>query len=356
MEFLMPVERAFTALTVLLAMLFKAIRMPAARTLTVPLAMFLVVSVLATPSKTSAQNYKTSATHLFWHRETDNRIARATIDGTEVNADLVSVVNPGTNGGSISVSGDYLYWSSVPAEGSWAIGRSTVSGADVQPALLTGSGYIASVLATPQYIYWSGWGDKIGRANADGSNPNPNFITEIYEAEEMTTDGTYLYWIDGAKAIGRSKLDGSEVNHAFISLSVDPYGIAATPSHIYWGEYYSDSIGRANLDGTEKTEGFIDTGAGSAPWGLVAGDQYVYWANDGNSAAIGRANLDGTDVTLAFISGTVADAHVGISLGSIEDVPSTDRDGSLWTTALVILAGLTAAASIGLRVRGANRA
>jgi hypothetical protein len=36
-------------------------------------------------------------------------------------------------------------------------------------------------------------------------------------------------------------------------------------------------------------------------------------------------------------------------------LPPTNRDGSLWTTTLVILAGLTAAASIGLRVRGAKR-
>ena len=36
-------------------------------------------------------------------------------------------------------------------------------------------------------------------------------------------------------------------------------------------------------------------------------------------------------------------------------LPETSRDGSLWTTALVILAGLTAAASIGLRLRGARR-
>ena len=37
-------------------------------------------------------------------------------------------------------------------------------------------------------------------------------------------------------------------------------------------------------------------------------------------------------------------------------LPATNRDGSLWTTTLVILAGLTAAAGIGLGVRGAKRA
>jgi hypothetical protein len=37
-------------------------------------------------------------------------------------------------------------------------------------------------------------------------------------------------------------------------------------------------------------------------------------------------------------------------------LPPTNREGSLLTTTLVILAGLTAAAGIGLRVRGAKRA
>ena len=36
-------------------------------------------------------------------------------------------------------------------------------------------------------------------------------------------------------------------------------------------------------------------------------------------------------------------------------LPETNRDGSIWTTTLVILAGLTAAAGIALRVRGATR-
>jgi alpha-tubulin suppressor-like RCC1 family protein len=38
------------------------------------------------------------------------------------------------------------------------------------------------------------------------------------------------------------------------------------------------------------------------------------------------------------------------------DLPPTNRDGSNLSLALVVLAGLTAAASIGLRVRGAKRA
>jgi len=36
-------------------------------------------------------------------------------------------------------------------------------------------------------------------------------------------------------------------------------------------------------------------------------------------------------------------------------LPETNRDGSVWSAALVILAALTAAAGVGLRMRGAER-
>ena len=38
------------------------------------------------------------------------------------------------------------------------------------------------------------------------------------------------------------------------------------------------------------------------------------------------------------------------------DMPATNREGSPWSLALLILAGVTAAASVGLRLRGTKRA
>jgi alpha-tubulin suppressor-like RCC1 family protein len=38
------------------------------------------------------------------------------------------------------------------------------------------------------------------------------------------------------------------------------------------------------------------------------------------------------------------------------NLPATNRNGSNWSMVLVVLAGLTAAASVGLQVRGAKRA
>jgi ELWxxDGT repeat protein len=54
---------------------------------------------------------------------------------------------------------------------------------------------------------------------------------------------------------------------------------------------------------------------------------------------------------------TIDSAEIGHEFAFLgEPLPPTNRDGSVWTATLVTLAGLTAAASIGLRVRGAKRA
>ena len=57
---------------------------------------------------------------------------------------------------------------------------------------------------------------------------------------------------------------------------------------------------------------------------------------------------------------TVWSSDIGLEFAYLDEptyvLPETSRDGSLWTATLVILAGLTAAASIGLRLRGARRA
>ena len=67
-------------------------------------------------------------------------------------------------------------------------------------------------------------------------------------------------------------------------------------------------------------------------------------------------NPDLTHVDRQFSATGWTSAWSEVPVVTLPELPPTDRDGSVWTTTLVILAGLTAAASIGLRVRGAKRA
>ena len=79
----------------------------------------------------------------------------------------------------------------------------------------------------------------------------------------------------------------------------------------------------------------------------------------GNAPAAGTAVFFG-NVGLTFVTRSSTATGWGLTWSGvpvvIAELPPTNRESSLWTTTLVVLAGLTAAASIALRARGAKRA
>jgi predicted outer membrane repeat protein len=93
----------------------------------------------------------------------------------------------------------------------------------------------------------------------------------------------------------------------------------------------------------------------SAPQG---GAIYTLGTVDARSTGFsGNPATNGESISYAVGGGTVCGEAQGApgTWGACV-LPSTDREDSPWSTTLLILAGLTAAASIGLRVRGAKRA
>jgi len=67
-------------------------------------------------------------------------------------------------------------------------------------------------------------------------------------------------------------------------------------------------------------------------------------------------NSDLTHVDRQFSATGWTSVWSEVPVVTLPELPPTDRDGSNWSMALVVLAGITAAVSIGLRVRGAKRA
>ena len=90
----------------------------------------------------------------------------------------------------------------------------------------------------------------------------------------------------------------------------------------------------------------------------LVGERYQVSA-EGLSAF--RSELACTDGGFVFTywgrAGTVSNVYSNLVAGDCGyALPATNLDGSLWTTAIVLLAGLTAAAGIGLGFRGVKRA
>ena len=141
---------------------------------------------------------------------------------------------------------------------------------------------------------------------------------------------------------------------------------------------------RTNGSTTELVEDIRPGGNDSSPEYITAVGDYLYLhARDGNNRFVYRTDgvvtqrvpfpIDadqyvscGTcyDTNLVAVGGRlfsiVYSAATGREFAYLDEptygLPETNRGSSVWTVTLVILTGLTAAASIALRVRGAKRA
>ena len=126
----------------------------------------------------------------------------------------------------------------------------------------------------------------------------------------------------------------------------------------------------------------IRTGTDSSnPSGFTALGDYLYFnAADGTTAAkvwringIGAAEsavIPGTNAGVGCMCNPLSavDGRLFVTMWSDETgsefayldeptfgLPGTNRDGSVWSTALVLLAAVTAVAGVGLRMRGVRR-
>ena len=182
-----------------------------------------------------------------------------------------------------------------------------------------------------------------------------------------------------------------DINHDTVGVDdSDPYAFTALGDFLYF----------AAIDGTHgyelwRTDGTtttlvmdINTGNSGAdssdPYAFTALGDFLYfaaidathgdelWRTDGTVTErvpfpVAGQNITSCsckDMSIVAVGGrlytTVYSSDIGHEFAYLDEptdvLPPTNRGGSVWTTTLVILAGLTAAASIALRLRGARRA
>ena len=317
--------------------------------------------------------------------------------------ELVKNINMNTSEGidsnpeGFTALGGYLYFSADDGINSaelWrtdgtALGTTLVK--DINPA---GYSWPRRITEIGGYLFFMA--NSNTQANqlwrTDGTEAGTTLIADVLDPNDFTAFGGYLYFAAETEADGYElwRTDGTEAGtELFLDIND-----GADDSYPYDFTVVGDLLYFHANDGTHGTELWATNGSltvlaydmiGGAsdadPDDFTAfGDWLYFQAETGNEGEdeLWRSNGEVTErVPFPLAGQNLSDGDYGVALvvagnrlymsalstligyefAYLDDsLPPTNRDGSLWTTTLVILAGLTAAASIGLRVRGAKRA
>jgi ELWxxDGT repeat protein len=325
-------------------------------------------------------------------------------NGTAI--EMVDVILEGTRGNSpnyLTVLGDWLYFTADtgtlgPNVEVWRTnGTSTTRVTDINPQSdSTGGGSDPSGLTTfGNFLYFSAndgsTGRELWRTNGtvttqaadiynDGySNPAEfaEFNGYLYFQAEDGTNGTELWRTNGSAVEQvRNITAGGASSYPELFTVLGNYLYFRTSNLSFYELWRTDGT----TAGTTVVEDIIPD-AGQTLWGLTALGDYLYFvANNETSYQIYRTNTAGL-MEVGVVPGTTSgvgcecsqplvalDGRLFMQMFSDEagwefayldertfGLPGTNRDGSVWSTALVLLAAVTAVAGVGLRMRGAPR-
>ena len=309
--------------------------MPAKRSLTLALALLLVAAI---PARASAF--------------------------PEITVIDINTGNSGADGSypyALTALGDYLYFSAADGTHGQELWRTNGTTTELVEDINTNgiggadSSYPSGFTALGDYLYFSADDGTHGR-------------------ELWRTNGTTTEIVEDINATGADSSDSSN----FTAFNGYLYFQAADGAH-------GPELWRTN--GTELGTTLvqdINTGTGGAdgsyPYALTALGDYLYFLRGADTVnnlwRIGSSGLaesvtpPGTNPNfscecypLSALNGRLymflSSDETGGELAYLDEptfvLPPTNRDGSVWSTALVLLAAVTAVAGVGLRMRGAPR-
>ena len=277
--------------------------------------------------------------------------------------ELVMDINTGTGGADNSYPlyftalGDYLYFQANDGTHGYELWRTNGTTTTLVNDINSGTNwsYPVNFTALEGFLYF--------QAN-DG--------THGYEL--WRTNGTTTTLVEDINT-GTSGAESSSPNY-----------FTAFDGYLYLWAYnatYGYELWRTNGTTTELVQDIRSGANSSSPAFFTALGDYLYfratdgthgfeiWRTDGTATERVPFPVAGQeiacscyDTNIIAVGGrlytTVYSEAIGHEFAYLDEptyvLPETNRDGSVWTTTLVILASLTSAASIALRVRGAKRA
>ena len=260
--------------------------------------------------------------HMYWADLLENKIQRASLDGSNVQDMVTGFGRP--VGIALDMSVGKMYWtdrdklSVSDPEARSSIHRANLDGTNIETLVLGGNSIKEHIALDTSggKIYWTDWGnfsdDKIQRANLDGSNVE-DLVTGLNNPRGIALDVSQrkMYWTNDGK-IQCANLDGSNIQDLLIA-GPRQSGIAldVASGKIYWADQNSNKIRRANLDGT-NVEDVVALPGLPVDIDLDSISGKMYWTAF-RPSKIQRANLDGTNVEDLITIGL--SNPIGIALG-----------------------------------------
>jgi len=238
---------------------------------------------------------------LYWADDGNHSIARANVDGSEVEPSFHPLGSAEFPEG-VAVDGSHIYW--TENEPSGYVSRSNIDGTHEIFRFIGAGDELRGIAIDGEHVYWASQiGGKIGRLDLELGDAQPELISGIAGATGLALDGLHLYWSTRKAASPGSDLYRYDAESGGLTdLTADPgdpngaevkgvLGIAGDGSYVYFaanGVLASSPNARGETAQPGTCRGTLGSGSGSC-------NLYVFHA--GTVGFIARLEIEGDAAT-----------------------------------------------------------
>jgi hypothetical protein len=177
------------------------------------------------------------------------------LDGTPLNASLVSGLASGSYGFGLALSGDTIF---VIQAGTGSVGSYTTSGAPINASLITGLTSPRGIAVSDSYIYISTYSGTVRKYTIFGGLVNSSLISAASGLNGIAVNGTNVFLANGQSGtIGEYTTSGGTVNESFISGLYAPIGLSVSGTNLYISMY---GIGPNGSGGGARVQQYSTSG------------------------------------------------------------------------------------------------